>query len=124
MNALFTALYTRWNTNMSPHILYNTEAIGEVVWPYGTVALVSDVPDWTQLENFEDCLIQFNLFSETPDCSEVGLMFEALKAAFDKHDLAIVGCETMSLERLQANLIRVENKWQYIVTYFVKIQIL
>jgi len=117
MNALFTAISTRWTAAMAGRTLYNTEAMEEATFPYATVTLVSDTADWDFSDDFEDCLIQFNLFSETPTCEEVGLTFAALKAAFDKHDLVIAGGETISLERLPANLIRVDGVWQYIVTY-------
>jgi len=123
MNNLFTAIYTRWTAAMGGRTLYNTEAKAEAAFPYATVTLVSDVADWTFTEDFEDCLVQFNLFSDTPTCEEVGLAFEALKSAFDKHDLTITGYETVSFSRLQANLLRVEGKWQYLVTYRLLMQV-
>ncbi|KKN57514.1 hypothetical protein LCGC14_0561310 [marine sediment metagenome] len=107
---------------MAGRTLYNTEGDDEAVFPYATVSIVGGVADWTFTEDFEDVLIQFNLFSETPACTEVGAAFTALKVAFDKHDLTIVGYETVSFERGNANLIRVDKKWQYIVTYMINIQ--
>ncbi|HUS72618.1 MAG TPA: hypothetical protein VMY06_06075 [Sedimentisphaerales bacterium] len=122
MNALFTAIYTRWTATMGGRVLYNTVAPGETAFPFNTMTLISDMADWTFTEDFEDCLIQFSLFSDSETCEEIGLTFAALKAAFDKHDLAITGYETISLERLQANLLHVEGKWQYIVTYRILIK--
>lgn len=122
MNVLFDAVYTRWTAVMGARTLYNTEADDEASFPYSTMTIVGDIADWTFTEDFEDVLIQFNLFSETPACTEVGATFEALKTAFDKHALTITGYTTISLERGVANLVRVDNKWQYIVQYRILIQ--
>ena len=122
MNVLFDAIFTRWAAEMGARTLYNTEADDEAMFPYSTVTIVGDAADWTFTEDFEDVLIQFNLFSETPAMTEVGTTFEALKAAFDFHDLTIVGYETVSFERGNANLVRVDKKWQYIVLYRIYIQ--
>lgn len=124
MNALFTAIATRWTAMMAGRAIYNTSAMEEATLPYATMTLVSDTSDWTFAEDFEDCLIQFNLFSGTPTCEEVGLTFEALKIAFDKHDLAIEGGEIVSLERIPgANLVHIDSVWQYIVTYRIYFQV-
>ncbi|KKN40052.1 hypothetical protein LCGC14_0737150 [marine sediment metagenome] len=122
MNVLFDAIFTRWTAAMGGRTLYNTEGDDEASFPYSTVTIVGNTPDWTFTEDFEDILIQFNLFSETPAMTEVGTTFEALKVAFDFHALAITGYETVSLVRGNANLTRVDKKWQYIVTYRIQIQ--
>ena len=123
MNVLFDAIYTRWTAQMGGRILYNTEADDEASFPYSTMTIVGGVVgDEGFLEDWDDLLIQFNLFSETPACTEVGEIFTALKAAFDKHDLTITGYETVSLMRGNSNLIRIDKKWQYIVTYRIQIQ--
>lgn len=119
---LFDALYARWVARMGTPLLYNTEADDEAVFPYGTFTLVGNTPDWTFSEDFEDCFIQFNLFSETTTCEEASDLFEALKSAFDKFDLVVDGHETISLVRGVANLVRVDKKWQYIVNYELNIQ--
>ena len=107
---------------MAGRVLHNTEAPGEAVFPYGVMALVSNVPDWTFGENFEDCLIQFNLFSENSLCTEIGLTYEALKTAFDFFDLVITGYETVSMVREVANLLKIEGVWQYNVSYRIVVQ--
>lgn len=123
MIALFNAISTRWTAAMGGRALYNTDAPGETALPYTTVSLVANVADWTFDEDFEDCLIQFNLFSDSETCEEIGLTFAALKTAFDKHDLDITGHETVSLERGNANLTHVEGVWQINVPYIILIQI-
>ncbi|KKM83303.1 hypothetical protein LCGC14_1310730 [marine sediment metagenome] len=122
---LFTAIYNRYlATTLADKItaLYNTEADEEAVYPYGTFSLVSDVPDWTFDENFENCIIQFKLFSKADTCSEIIAAVVALKAAFDFFDLVVAGYSTISLTRMTGNLVRVEKVWQYNVSYRIEIQ--
>ncbi len=123
MNVLFDAIFTRWTAAMGGRTLYNTEGDDEATFPYSTVTLVGGVKgDEGFLEDWRDILIQFNLFSETPACTEAGETFTALTAAFDKHDLIIAGWGTVSLVEGPSNLVRVDKKWQYIVTYRIQIQ--
>lgn len=121
MTDLFNAIYTYYlTTSLSSSLtggLHNTEAKEDVSFPYGTFSIVSIVPDWTFDENLEDCLIQFNLFSNTVDATEVCSLFELLKTAFDFYDLTIANYETVSLVRENAILTRAEKIWQYSVTY-------
>ncbi len=123
MIELFDSIYARWVATMAGRVLYNTEAKGEAAFPYTVFSLVSDVPDWTFTEDFEDYLVQFNLFSDASECTEIDTTFKALKAAFDKFDLVIVDHTTISLERGPANLIRVEGVWQMNVSYKMIMQV-
>ena len=125
VSPLFDAIYARFEaTTLHDKIteLYNTEALEEAVFPYGTVGLPSSVPDWTFNSNFEDVLIQFKLTSETDTAAEIIEAFTALKAAFDFFDLVIAGHATVSLTREPANLLRVESRWVYDVTYRILIK--
>jgi len=122
MNALFTAIRTRWTAAMGGRTLYNTEAIGEATYPYTTVKIVGNTTDDTFTEDIEEYLIQFDMFSDTSTCEELGIAFEVLKTAFDKHPLAIVGYTVIRMDRGNANIIRIEKKWHYVVTYRIKIQ--
>ena len=125
-DALFMALYTRYNvTPLADKIteLYNTEADDEAVFPYGVFSLPSNVPDGGGFsEDWEDYLIQFVLHSKEPLATEVCNAFGALKAAYDKHDLAVAGYELIILMRESAVLIRVEKVWQYAITYRLLIE--
>jgi len=126
VSPLFDALYARFETTTLHDKItefYNTEAREDAVFPYGTFSLPSNVPDWTFSENFEDVLIQVRLFSESSNAGEITEAFVALKAAFDFFDLVIAGHETISLVREPANLLRIEGRWVYDITYRIKIQI-
>lgn len=125
MQVLFEAIYDYYLTTTLADILtglYNTEAPQDAVFPYGVFSLVSDVPEGTFTEDFENCLIQFNLFSNAALATEVCNAFESLKTAFDSYDLIVAGYRTVSLTREVANMIKVEKIWQYNVTYRLLIQ--
>lgn len=130
MKELFEAIYAHYEaTVLAAKLteLYNTEAPplsteegdGGSVFPYGTFSLVSDVPDWTFTEHFEDILIQFDFFSKAVLATEVLEAAEALEDAFDFHDLAIAyPYTTVSLTQEVANLLpRVEGIWEYNISY-------
>ena len=119
MTDLFAAIMIRYaavSLSASLTGLWNTQAPQDVVFPYGVFQLISDVPDWTFTEDFEDILVQFNLFSETSDPVEMCDLFELLKTAFDFLDLSIANYETVSMIRENAILTR-DDYWQYNVTY-------
>lgn len=124
MQVLFEAIRARW-LNQGKFGLtefYNTEASTDAVFPYGVFSTNIVPGDGEFDEDWEDCLIMFVLFSKEVLATEVCDAFEALKAAFDKHDLAVTGYEPISLTREPANLIRVEKIWQYSITYSLLIQ--
>ena len=127
MNTLFTSIYTAYLASGLPDAgmtgLYNTEAPPGAEFPYGVFTLVSDVPDWTFTEDFENCLIQFNLYSDhRTKPAEVCALFELLKAAFDFVDLTVTGYTSVSLTREMATLLRVDMVWQYTVTYRIYLE--
>jgi len=124
MQVLFEAIYNRFVSEGKFGLteLYNTEAPADAVFPYGVFSIPSNTPDWTFTENFENFLIQFNLFSEKTLATEACEAFEALKTAFDFHDLVVVGYTPITMEREVANVIRVEKVWQYNITYRLLIQ--
>jgi len=126
MKSLFKAIYERWVAvgNCGLTNLYDTQAPAEAVFPYGTFSMPSNTPDWTFSEKFENCLIQFSLFSKLSSSDEVCACFELLKTAFDFEDveLSIVGYRCISLERESAILFKVEKVWQYSATYRIYLQ--
>lgn len=125
MKTLFEAIYARWLSEGKLGLtqLYNTEASANAIFPYGVFSLPNDVPGVGEFdEDWEDCLVQFNLFIKETLSTEICAAFEALKAAFDHYDLSVSGYETISLVREPANLTRPEKIWQYNVAYSILIQ--
>ena len=124
MTDLFAAIMIRYaavSLSSSLTGLWNTQAPQDVVFPYGVFQLISDVPDWTFTEDFEDILFQFNLFSDSSDPVEICALYELLKTAFDFLELSIANYETVSMIRENAILTR-DGYWQYNVTYRIVLQ--
>lgn len=129
MNALFDAIRAKFVADGKYGLaeLHNTEAVfsetNPLVYPYGVFSLISaasELADFTT--DWENCLIQFNLFDDDPSSSDINAAYKALKTAFHKFDLDIDGCETISLVKEVANLIRVEDRWQYNVSFRIIVQ--
>lgn len=125
MRALLEAIDTRYKSDSlasSLSDMYNTEAPQDASFPYGVCSVVAITPDWTFTENFENCLIQFNLFSKQPSAGQICDLFTLLIAAFDFLDLAIEGYAIVSCVRETSILTRVENVWQYNILYRIILQ--
>jgi len=126
MKELFEAIYSHYlDDPLSGTLkgLYHTEAPPDAEFPYCVFLLVSNTLDYTFSENFEDCLVQFNLFSDKSSPQEITQLYELLKGdtelgtGFDFLELPIDNYRTVSLVRETAILIHVDDVWQYSVTY-------
>ncbi len=131
MNDLFSAIVTHYSSDPLASSLtgmYNTEAPQDAELPYAVFSLISDVPEWTFSENFENCLLQFNIFSNEISPVEICALYELLKGdvdvgtGFDFLDLPVTDYEIVSLIRENAILTRTEKIWQYNVTYRLELQ--
>ncbi len=124
MKAVFDAIFDKWTADGKYGLtqMYNTVADDEAVFPYATMSLISNVPDWSFTENSEDCLIQFNIFDDDPQCTDISAVYKAIKKAFHKFNLYIEGYETISLVKDIANLTQVEGVWQYNILFRLTIQ--
>jgi len=125
MKVLFEAIYNRFVSEGKFGLteFYNTEAFADAVFPYGVFSLPDILPGKGEFGvDWEDCLIHFNLFSQTTLATEVCAAFEALKLAFDHYDLTPTGYTPITMEREPANIFRVEKIWQCSVTYKLLIQ--
>jgi len=126
MNDLFKSIYAHYAADPLAAALtdlYFTEAPPNAVFPYAVFSLVTDMANWTFTESFENCLVQFNIFSDTSSATEIGELFVLLKGdvaageGFDFFELVLDNFDTVSMEREMSNLVRVEKVWQYNVTY-------
>lgn len=125
MNALFDAIHAKYVADGKYGLtaLYNTEVDGQIVYPYAVFSLItatSELADFT--ENWENCLIQFNLFDDDPLSTDISTAYKALKEAFHKFDLVVADADVISLVKEVANLIRVEKIWQYNVSFSIMLQ--
>lgn len=125
MTDLFTAIMTRYSAvDLSSTLtgLYNTLAPQDAVFPYGTFSLISNVSDWSFSDKYEECLIQFNIFSDESSATVVCNAFELLKTAFDFYELSVANYDTVSMIRESAILTKTDDVWQYSVTYRIVLQ--
>ena len=127
MKVLFDAIYDKFVTDGKYGLtaLYNTEADDEAVYPYGVFSLVNNRTDMDgdfEVDD-EDCLIQFNLFSADDTSTVINAAYTLLKNAFHKFDLVVADHNTISLIKVNANLLRVEKVWRYNVTFRLQIQL-
>lgn len=129
MQTLFTAIYARFTTLFGASQIgaatdmYNTKAPEDAVFPYIVFSLVNDVQDFDSDSVMEDTLIQFNIFSDKSAVTEVAAIFEALKGitiegtGYDFYELSVDDYTTLVLKRDASQLIKVDDVWQYNVTY-------
>jgi len=96
MNALFEGIYSKFTDggdfydNLSGRMYLNIAPQG-VTFPYCVFFSVSDLDDLDFVDEREEFLIQFNIFSEDEDATEAGDLFEDLKTMFDDCDLTVTG---------------------------------
>ena len=73
-------------------------------YPYIVFQVVSDVPEKTFSEEFENVVIQFSLFSVGESSVEVEDMFTDLKALYDECAFSITGSTLIWMKRANATL--------------------
>ena len=107
--------------------LFKGRAPEGTVYPYAVFFLVSDMPDKTFTEDYEDCIIQFSLFSEASSSGEIEDMFTHLKTLYDEKPMTIKGSTLVWMKRQNASLMMEEHTtpngtvdvWHYAVDFNV-----
>ena len=91
MNNLLTSLATKisgsaLSTDVGGRVYLDQYPADEMppTYPYIVYFIVSDVPEKTFSEEFENILLQFSLFSASPGAAEITTMYTHLKALFDE----------------------------------------
>lgn len=130
MKKLFTAIYTKFQADTAlvgaVTDLYNTEAPSNAVFPYIVFSMVSNTIDLDSSQNWENYLIQFNIFDDDSSSNNICDIYELLKGdtaagtGFDYFNLLIEDYATVVMTREVARLMRVDNVWQYNVSYSLK----
>ena len=102
-------------------------------YPYAVYSIVSDVPEKTYTEAFENVLIQFSLFSSASGSTEIEDMFTHLKALYDECTLNILGGvdDFIWMKRENATLMIEDHTtpsgtvqvWHYAVDYEIMTQL-
>jgi len=108
--------------------LFNGRAPEGAEYPYVVFLLVSDMPEKTYTEDFENVIIQFSLFSSTIyDTTEIEDMFTHLKALYDECSFEITDSTLIWMKRENATLMVEDHTtpagtvqvWHYAVDYSI-----
>lgn len=129
MKDLFEAIYSKFDNH--PELkglvtdMYLTEAPQGTAFPYIVYSLVSNVPHWTFTEDFENALIQFNIFSEKTSATETLDIQKLLFACYDWQVLnfgVTPAYYSIYLKRELNRLVRVDNIWQAVIQYRIELE--
>lgn len=119
---------------LSAHIanrMYKGRAPEGAEYPYIVFLTVSDVPNLTFSEDFEDVVIQFSLFSDASGSTEIEDMFTDLKTLYDECTMTITSETLVNMMRQSASLMvedhTVKNGtikvWHYAVDYWLMVKV-
>lgn len=103
MKNLTTAIYAKLSgSDFSSDIggrLFKGRATSGAEYPYAVFFMVTNIPEKTFSENYEDVIIQFSLFSSTSGTTEIENMYTHLKALYDECVLSITGATLIWMKR-------------------------
>lgn len=106
MKALSTAIFSKLSGSaLSAHIgtrLYKGRAPEGAEYPYIVYMIVTNAPDRTFVENYEDTLIQFSIFSSASGSTEIEDIYIDLKTLFDEVAMTITGDTLIWMRRVNA----------------------
>ena len=104
-------------------------------YPYAVYLIVSNAPEKTYTEAFENVLIQFSLFSAASGSTEIEGMYSDLISLYDECEMTIPGgLSTLIWMKRENATLMVEDHtvpppgsmiqvWHYAVDYMVKTQL-
>jgi len=125
-NAVATAIYSKvtgsintFDTAIGGRIYYQ-QAPQEATYPFCVFFLIDERYDYMFLEEFEEHVIQFNIYSnDTASSDEAGDIYGYLTTLFDWCTLTVSGFIHLKMEREFAVLDKLEDDdvWQYAVQY-------
>jgi len=106
---LTKAIWSRLSGSaLSAHIanrMFKGQAPEGADYPFCVYLIVTDTPDHTFSEDFEDVIIQFSLFSTTSGTTEVENMLTDLNTLYDEKSFSITGSTLVWMRRISANFI-------------------
>ena len=109
MKNLTTAIYGRLSGSaLAARInsrMFKGQAPEGTDYPYIVYMVVTDTPNHTFTEDFENVLVQFSLFSITSGTTEVENMYTDLKTLYDEKSFSITGSTLIWMRRSNANFI-------------------
>jgi len=69
--------------------MFKGQAPEGTTYPYAVYMVVTDVPDHTFSEDFEDVIVQFSLFSSASGTEQIEDMYADLLTLYDENDFSI-----------------------------------
>ena len=135
MKNLTTAIYGRLSgSSFSTAIggrMYKSQAPENTEFPYAVYRVVTNTPERTFSEDYENTTIQFSLFSIASGTTEIENMFTTLKALYDEFPFTVSG-GTLVWMRRYTTIFNVEDHttatgtqrvWTYHVDFDVKVSL-
>ncbi len=103
MKNLTTAIYGRLSgSSFSTAIggrMYKSQAPENTEFPYAVYRVVTNTPERTFSEDYENTTIQFSLFSIASGTTEIEGMFTNLKTLYDEQSFSITGSTLIWMRR-------------------------
>jgi hypothetical protein len=103
LKSLTTAIYAKASgSNFMTALgsrLYKGRAPEGASYPYAVFFFVSNIPQLTFSEDYEDVIMQFSLFSITSGTTEIENLYTYLKALYDECSLTITGATLIWMKR-------------------------
>ena len=126
MKEVEEALLTKYNGNEAitdiTNGLFNAEAPQGTEYPYIVFTYPSGVPDWTFSDDQRELVIQFKIHDNNTSTVNVNLIYAALHNLFDWCTLDIDGWHLTYMKEILEHKIRVDDKWQYVLQYRIRIE--
>lgn len=128
MKALFDAIYGKFTavTDEEHNDFYNDlsgrlyfgQAPNSATWPFAVFTLVSNVVEGTFTHDYENCLIQFGIYSTDESVVNVETYFEHCKALYDWCTLSITDYSHVYMRRESTRLFKDDvPAWNRIIEY-------
>ena len=102
--------------------LHNTEAPQGSEYPYIVFSFPSGIPDWTFSDDQREFVVQFKIHDNSRTVVNVNLIYAALHNLFDWCELTIEDWHLTYMKEILEFLVRVDDKWQYVIQYRIRIE--
>ena len=102
--------------------LHNTEAPQGAEFPYIVFNFPSGTPDWTFSDEQKEFVIQFKIHDNNRTVINVNSIYDALLNLFNWCELDIEGWHLTYMKEILEFLVRVDNKWQYVIQYRIRME--
>jgi len=126
MKELEEALMVKYNADTTIKSLTNglflAEAPQGTAYPYIVYSYPSGNPEWTFNNDMKIFVIQFKIHDSNTSAVTLNLIYKALHDLFDWCTLTIDSWNLTYMKPIFENLFRVDDKWQYVIQFRIRIQ--